>query len=90
LALHILFVTVRTVPFIAVAFDRKPRLSTFDNKVNPIACDFMLGKQGKALAKQLEGDVDLEPTIEWWRRFHDTSIILSRPPLQFVPTKTWR
>jgi len=52
LALHVVFITVSSVPMIAVAFDRQSRLSPFNHQVNSLACDFVLGEHCEVLAKE--------------------------------------
>jgi hypothetical protein len=52
LALHVGFITVSAMPIVPIALDRQTRLSALDHEINPLVCDFMLGKHREILAKK--------------------------------------
>jgi hypothetical protein len=85
LALHIRLVTAGTMPIVPITLNRQSRLPTFNYKINSLVRNLMLGKHVKIPSKEFQGNIHLKPTIEWRRRFHNTPIVLGRPPFEFVP-----
>lgn len=93
MALHIRLVTISAVPIVSIAFDSQPRLPALDHEVNSFPCNFMLGKHCEILAKELQGNINLEPAFKGRGRTHNAPIVLGSPPLQFVPLNSgnlWR
>lgn len=72
------------MPIVAIAFDRKPCLTAFNHEVNPLGCDFILGKHGETLTEEFQCNVDLEPAFEWLRRLDDMAVVLRSPPFKFI------
>ena len=85
LALHVRFVAVRAMPIVAIAFNRKPRLSALDHKIDSLAGDFMLRSHSIVPAEEFQGHIHFKPAIKWWGWLDDDSVVSAVPDIPLLP-----